>query len=272
MVSRRVVRLEKELGAQLLSRTTRGVVMTEAGVTFKAHAERAFAELESGRDAVGSDAELSGALRVAAPLTFGATHLAPVLAEFALAHPRLQLTTSYSDRRVDVVAERYDVAVRVGTLPDSTLVARRIAPMHAAVIASPAYLARRGAPQTPADLAGHDLLIERSRTWRFRSGTREIAVAVQGRFEADSAEALMAACIAGAGITLLPTFVSGAHIASGAVLPLLQDYPIPEFGMYVVRPPPASHTPRKVRLLTDLLVTKFGGEQYWDACYQRRAR
>jgi DNA-binding transcriptional LysR family regulator len=269
MISRRIVRLEKELGTQLLSRSTRGVVVTEAGATFKAYAERAIAELETARDAVGNeDDALSGSLRVAVPLSFGAEHLAPVFAEFALRHPRLHIHTSYSDRRVDLIAERFDVAVRLGTLPDSSLVARRIAPMHGVVIASPAYLERHGTPTTLADLGRHEALMEAGRsTWRFKDGKKDITVAVHGRFETDSGAALLTACIAGIGIAFLPTFIAGPELAKGTVVPLLREFRIPEFGMFVVRPPPANHMTRKVRVLTELLVEKFGGEPYWDACY-----
>jgi DNA-binding transcriptional LysR family regulator len=271
MISRRVVRLERALGAQLLNRTTRGVVVTEAGLTFTAHAERALAELTLARESLRPDsAEADGLLRIAAPLSFGAAHIAPVLAELALRHPRLRLYTSYSDRRVDLIAERYDVAIRLGSLPDSSLVARRITPMYGSLVAAPAYLAKHGTPATLAELSTHEALIEGPTTWRFLDGKREVSVPVHGRFESDSGEATLAAALAGLGISLLPTFLTGQHIASERLVILLPQYRVPEFGLYVVRPPPATHTPRKIRVLTDILVEKFGGEPYWDACYQHR--
>lgn len=273
MVSRRIVRLEQSLGAQLLNRTTRGVVLTDAGTTFVGHAERALAELEAAREALHGDGrEVEGQLRIAAPLSFGATHVAPVLAELALRHPRLRLYTSYSDRRVDLLAERFDVAIRLGSLPDSSLVARRIAPMYGAVVAAPAYLARHGTPQTLAELARHEVLLEGTTTWRLHDGRREHSVSVHGRFQSDSGEATLRAALAGVGIASLPTFLVGEHLATGNLVALLPEYRIPEFGLYVVRPPPATHTPRTVRALTEILVEKFGGEPYWDACYQHRRR
>ena len=273
MVSRRIVRLEHSLGAQLLNRTTRGVVLTDAGTTFVGHAERALAELEAAREALRGDGnEVEGQLRIAAPLSFGATHVAPVLAELALRHPRLRLYTSYSDRRVDLLAERFDVAIRLGSLPDSSLVARRVAPMYGAVVASPAYLAQHGTPQTLADLARHEVLLEGATTWRLHDGRREHSVSVHGRFQSDSGEATLRAVLAGVGIASLPTFLVGEHLASGSLAALLPQYRIPEFGLYVVRPPPATHTPRTVQVLTEILVEKFGGEPYWDACYQQRRR
>jgi DNA-binding transcriptional LysR family regulator len=271
MVSRRIVRLEGVLGTQLLSRTTRGVVVTENGVTFTAYAERALAELEAAREAVrGDSGEVDGALRIAAPLSFGALHLAPVIAELALRHPQLRLYTSYSDRRVDLMAERFDVAIRLGSLPDSSLVARRIAPMYGALVAAPAYLEKHGTPRTLADLGRHAAVIQGATSWQFLDGKRTVNVAMQGRFETDSGEATLAAVLAGVGIALLPTFLAGEHLATGKLVVLLQEFRIPEFGLYVVRPPPASHVSRKIRALTDILVERFGGEPYWDACYIHR--
>lgn len=273
MVSRRLARLEQTVGAQLVSRTTRGVVVTEAGHTFIAHAERALAELDAAREAVSSeDGELDGQLRVAAPLSFGTTHLAPVLAEFGLMHPRLRLYVSYSDRFVDLIRERFDCAIRLGSLPDSSLVARRVAPMHGAMVASPAYVKRHGAPRTVEDLANHQAILQGDTTWPLVVGGRGMRVPVQGRFETDSGEAVLAAALAGVGVALLPTFLCGEHIAAGRLQVLLPEARVPEFGLYVVRPPPAGPMPRKIRLLTELLVERFGGEPYWDACYQQRKR
>jgi DNA-binding transcriptional LysR family regulator len=271
MVSRRIVRLERSLGALLLNRTTRGVVVTEAGATFVLHAQRALAELEAAREALQPEnGAVDGQLRIAAPLSFGTTHVAPVLAELALRHPRLRIYTSYSDRRVDLMAERFDVAIRLGALPDSSLVARRIAPLYGVVVATPDYLAKHGTPTTLADLAKHEAVIQGPTVWRFHDGRREQGVSMHGRFESDSGEATVSAALAGVGIAMLPTFLAGQHIGTGKLVPILTRFHIPEFGLYVVRPPPATHMPRKIRALTDILVEKFGGEPYWDACYQHR--
>lgn len=268
MVSRRVARLEAELGARLLSRTTRGVAVTEAGVEFKEHAERVLAELDAARDALAQRGdEIVGSLRVAAPLSFGMSHLAPVLAELAVRHPKLQIDASYSDRYVDLIGERYDVAVRLGTLEDSSLVARRIAPIKVAVVASPAYLAAHGAPQRPEDLTSCEALMQGSEVWRFQDGRKTITLRPEGRFKADNGQALLAAAAAGLGVAMLPTFLAGPAIERGEVVPLLMDFPMPEAGLYVLRPPPAGHMPGKVRALTELLIERFGGKPYWDVCY-----
>lgn len=270
IVSRRLSRLEAALGARLLARTTRGVSLTEAGAAFLRHAEAMVVEMEAAREAVSQGDELQGRLRLSAPLSFGATHLGPVLAEFALRHPRLTVQASYSDRYVDLIGERFDAAIRIGRLPDSSLIARRIAPISIAVVASPGYLARHGEPQTPQDLQGRDAIGQPDEIWRFGAGTQTVAIRPRLRLQADSGQALVAAAVAGVGVAMLPTFLCGPAISAGELIPLLQDQPIPEAGLYVVRPPPAEPAPRKVRRLIELLLERFGGEPVWDVCYEAR--
>lgn len=259
IVSRRLMRLEEELGAQLLSRTTRGASLTEAGASFREHAAHVIAELDAARDAIAPEGDVRGRLRIAAPLTFGVTHLAPVLAELARRHPNLQVHANYGDRFVDLVGEGYDAGVRVGYLADSNLVTRRIAPIGGRCVASPGYIKANGAPRTPEDLLEHECLMQGAEAWRFVSGGKTITIHPQGRFKADNGEALAAAAIAGLGIAALPDFVIEPHIAAGALLTVLADYPSPEAGLYVVRPPGAS-APRKVRALIDILVERFTPE------------
>ena len=272
VVSRRLAKLEAELSAPLVSRTTRGVLLTEAGVAFKAHAERMLAELEAGREAVRQDVggEVTGRLRISASLSFGISHLGPALAELALRHPKLQIQASYTDRFVDLIGEGYDAAIRLGSLTPSSLIARRIAPLFSAIVASPAYLARHPKPLVPADLRDHTVLSQGNDAWRFFEGKREILVSPQTRFWSDSGHALMSAAIAGVGIARLPTFLCGPAIGSGELQVLLSEYDMPEAGLYVMRPPPAGCAPAKVRALTDLLVERFGGEPSWDACQKHR--
>lgn len=273
MVSRRVARLEAELGARLLSRTTRGVAATAAGMEFKARAQKVLADLQAAREAVAqAEGEIVGKLRIAAPLSFGVTHLASVLAELAERHPKLEIETSYADRHVDLIGERYDAAVRLTTLEDSSLIARRVAAIHGAVLAAPAYLERRGEPQTPDDLADHETLTQGDMAWRLIDASgRPVVVRPQSRFRADNAHALMAAAVAGLGITVLPTFLAGPEIEKGTLVRVLGDYRLPEAGLYVVRPPPREPAPAGVRALTELLVERFGGEPYWDLCAKVRA-
>jgi DNA-binding transcriptional LysR family regulator len=258
IVSRRLARLEEGLGAQLLSRTTRGASLTEAGATFREHAARVVAELETARDAIAPEGDVRGRLRIAAPLTFGVTHLAPVLAELARRHPALHVHVHYSDRFIDLVGEGFDAGVRVGYLADSNLVTRRIAPIRGKCVASPDYIKANGEPRTPEALLEHNCLMQGVEPWPFVVAGKTITMRPQGRFKADNGEALAAAAIAGLGIAALPDFVIEPHIASGALAPVLADYPPPEAGLYVVRPPGAFAS-RKVRALIDILVERFGG-------------
>lgn len=269
IVSRRVARLEAELGTRLLSRTTRGISPTEAGLEFKARGERVLAELEEAREAVARQAGGAvGRLRLSVPLSFGLRHVAPVLAEMARRHPRLEMDISYSDRLVDLIGERFDAAIRIGALQDSSLVARRIAPVRSVLVASPDYLARHGRPATPADLAAHECLIYTGRTvpeWPFRAGKRTIAIRPEGRLRSDSGDAILQWAIAGLGIADEPSFLVSDEIANGTLEPLLLNHARPDYGIYVVRPPGA-YVPGKVRALIDMLVEHFGGEPYWDRC------
>ena len=276
IVSRRVSRLETSLGARLLARTTRGVSPTEAGAAFHARGVRILAELDEAREEVaGRQGSVAGTLRLAAPLSFGVAHLAPALARFAADHPRVALDVAYGDRPVDLVAERFDAAVRIGALPDSSLVARRLAPVRLVAVASPAYLARRGAPGKPEDLADHDCLVYSAaagggEAWRFRAGRGSVSVRPHGRFRADNGEALVAAALEGLGVAALPTFLAGEALRSGALVPLLEAFPMPEFGLHVVRPP-GGPAPARLRALIDFLAARFGPEPYWDPCWNAPA-
>ena len=256
IVSRRIARLEKSLHARLLNRTTRGAALTEAGASFREHAVRIAAEADAARDAVSPDGKVRGRLRVAAPLSFGASHFAPVLAELASRHPELEIQSSYSDRTVDLVAEGFDAAIRLGLLDDSELVARRISTFGGNLVASPAYLERRGPPRTPDDLLAHDTINRVNDEWPLLHDGRVITLHPRARFTADNGAALVPAALAGLGIALLPDFLIAGHLASGALVAVLPDYPMPEAGVYVVRPPGGSAS-CKVRVLIDIMVEKF---------------
>jgi DNA-binding transcriptional LysR family regulator len=256
IVSRRLARLETELNAQLLTRTTRGAALTEAGATFREHAARIVAELDSARDSLSPEGELRGLLRIAAPLSFGASHLAPLVADFARQHPQLQITTAYGDKFVDLIADGFDVAIRLGWLPDSTLVARRIGPVTGRMVASREYVATHGAPTSLDDVAKHPALMQGTEIWRVRDGDRIHTLHPQGRFKADNGQALVSAVLAGLGIAMLPDFLIDEHVATGAMVTLLPQFPMPDAGLYVVRPP-GDHPSRKVRVFMDMLAERL---------------
>lgn len=257
IVSRRLARLEQDLGVQLLARSTRGAALTEAGVTLRDHAARACAEVDAAREAILPEGELRGRLRVAVPLTFGPTHFAHVFAEMARRHPHLHIHTSYSDRFVDLIAEGYDCAIRLGHLPDSNLIARRIGPIHGTLVASPDYIAEHGAPETPDALIAHQALMQGTESWQFLDGGTTVTLRPQGRFKADNGTALVAAALAGLGIAYLPEGLIREHLASGALVPVMTRHPIRPAGIYVVRPP-GQHPARKVRILIEMLIACFG--------------
>jgi DNA-binding transcriptional LysR family regulator len=259
IVSRRLMRLEEELGVQLVARNTRGAALTEAGNAFRDHAARVGAELEAAREAVVPNGELRGRLRVAVPLSFGPTHFAPMLAEMARRHPQLHVHSVYGDRFVDLITEGFDCAIRVGYLQDSNLIARRIGPISGKLVASPSYIEAHGAPDTPSDLAAHQALMQGTEAWQFMDGDKVVTVKPQGRFKADNANALAAAAAAGLGVAWIPDCVTHEYIASGALVPIMTRYPPPTAGAYVVRPP-GQHPARKVRILTELLIELLGDD------------
>lgn len=253
IISRRLFRLESELGVQLLSRTTRGAVLTEAGATFRDYAAKVCADLDIAKETILPQGELRGRLRVSAPLTFGPTHFAPVLAEMARRHPKLTIHTCYTDRFVDLVAEGFDCGIRVGYLQDSNLIARRIGPVYGRLVASPDYIKVHGAPETPDDLLQHEALMQGTESWSFVDGERTITVRPQGRFKADNGTALVAAAVAGIGVAWLPDHFTKPHIDAGALVEIMPHFPVPPGGVYLLRPP-GQHPARKIRVLAELLI------------------
>jgi DNA-binding transcriptional LysR family regulator len=256
IVSRRLFRIEAELGTQLLARTTRGAALTEAGSTFRDHAARASAEIDTARETILPTGGLRGRLRVAVPLSFGPTHFTPALAEMAQRHPLLHIHTCYSDRYVDLIAEGFDCGIRVGTLPDSNLIAKRIGPIYGSLVASPAYIDAHGSPQTPDEIVAHEALMQGTETWQFLDGDKIVTVQPHGRFKADNGVSLAAASAAGLGIAYLPDCITHDHLVSGALVPIMTGYPPPPAGVFVVRPP-GLHPARKIRVLIDTLVDHF---------------
>jgi len=264
LISRRIARMEADLGTPLLSRTTRGINPTEAGLELKARGERILAEIEDAREALGRSRGVLGRLRLSVPLFFGIRYVAPVLVDLARRHPKLEMDVSYSNRLVDLIGERFDAAIRIGVLEDSSLVARRIAPVHPVLVASPEYLKRHGRPRSPDDLASHECLTNLlAPNWVFQAGKRLISIRPQGRLQSDSGQAIVHWAIEGLGIGAAPSFVVSDAIESGRLEPLLLDYTMPGGGVHVVRAP-GRYVSGKVRVLTDALVERFGGEPVWE--------
>jgi DNA-binding transcriptional LysR family regulator len=257
IVSRRLARLEGDLGVQLLARTTRGAAVTAAGATFRDHAARICAEIDEARETLSPAGDLRGRLRITASLSLGPTHFVPVIAELARRHPLLHVHTSYGERFVDIVGEGFDCAIRIGNLPDSNLIARRVGSIHGKLVASPDYIKKYGAPETPEELIDHQVLMQGTETLQFVDGDKSISVHPQGRFKADNGTALAYAAVAGLGIAGLPDSLVADDLKSGALVEVMQRYPFPTVGMFVVRPP-GHHPSRKVHVLTELLIEHFG--------------
>jgi DNA-binding transcriptional LysR family regulator len=200
--------------------------------------------------------ELRGLLRIAAPLTFGPTHFAPLLSEMGRRHPDLQIHTTYADRYVDLLAEGFDCAIRIGNLPDSNLVARRVATIHGKLVASPRYIETHGSPKTPEEIVGYQALMQSTETWQFMDGDTVVSIQPQGRFKADNGTALAIAAAAGLGIAWLPDCILYDYFAANALVAIMTDYPPQSAGAYVVRPP-GQFPSRNVRALTELLIELF---------------
>ena len=270
IVSRRVKRLEQGLGARLLTRGAQGAQPTDVGSAYYERAANVLTELEAAEEVVAEAVtQIAGPIRLAAPLSFGVQYLAPALAEFAAANPKVELDVSLDDRVVDLIGGGFDLAVRIGSLPDSALVARRIAPVRKVPVASPAYLAERGRPEHPRDLSAHDILLYANEQWRFRVGKAWEYVRGRPRMRADNGEMLRAAAIGGLGICVLPSFIGASAFQSGELVPLLADFPMEESGLHVVMPPGRATTAR-VRALVEFLASRFGPEPSWDPCWMAR--
>lgn len=267
-VSKQVAALEDRLGARLLNRTTRRMSLTEAGAALIARCRRVLAEAEAAADAVGVlQGAPAGVLRVAAPMTFGTMHLAPAIPAFLERHPAVSVDLSLNDRMVDLVEEGFDVALRIARLANSSLMARKLAPMRRVMAASPDYLARRGVPVGLADLAGHDCLsysyIVAGDEWRFTGPDGEQSVQPSGRLRANNGEVLREAALAGSGIAVLPTFIAGPDLAAGRLVQVLPDYDNRSSAVYAVWPS-GRHPSPKLRAFIDFLAERFGPRPYWE--------
>jgi DNA-binding transcriptional LysR family regulator len=272
VLSRRVARLEERLGARLLTRTARGAQATGVGQAYYERAAGVLSDLEAAQEVVAEAVtQIAGPIRLTAPLTFGVAHLAPALAEFALANPRVELDVEFEDRTVDLAGGGYDLAVRIGRLQDSALIARRIAPVRKHVVGSPAYFEQHGRPERPADLSGHKILLYAHESWRFEVNGRWETIRTVPVLRSNNGDMLLAAAEAGLGLALLPSFIAAPAIERGTVEVVLLDYPSEEGALHAVMPPGRAVTAR-VRALVDFLVVRFGPEPSWDPCWLAQER
>jgi DNA-binding transcriptional LysR family regulator len=266
-VSKYVMELEHALGVQLLNRTTRSASPTENGRAYYERSVAILAELEEADLAVTQlQAEPRGLLRINAPMSFGTLHLGPAIAAFMEKYPELQIQITLSDEQIDSVQEGFDVTLRIAELASSSLIARRLLGVQRVFCASPDYIQRHGAPEHPKDLKNHDCLtygfLATGTQWKLTGPDGEHWISVPWRLCANNAEVLKQAALNGRGIALLPTFMAGADLESGALEPVLKDYHAPEIALYAIYPP-TRHLSLKVRLFIDFLVERFK-ERAWS--------
>ena len=270
VIGRRIDALEERLGVKLLLRSTRRLSLTNEGAAFVEDCQRILADLAAAEAAVcAGGLSASGHLRVTAPAGFGRRHVAPLVADFRAAHPALRLSLNLSDRVVDLLAEGYDCAVRVGDLPDSSLVSIRLADNRRLCVAAPAYLRRRGTPHHPRELARHDCLMlssdaSQTRGWAFAEEGRVSHLRPSGPLDCSDGQVLRDWCLAGLGIAWRSTWEVQADIAAGRLVPVLQAYAAPPNGIYAIVPHATRQLPLRVRLWVDFLRQRYADASYWE--------
>jgi DNA-binding transcriptional LysR family regulator len=269
VVSKHVRSLETWLGARLLNRTTRRVSLTEIGALVYERGRKLLDEVDEIRhEASTFQTSPRGHLRIAAPVSFGVTHLGPALADYLERYPDVSIELCVSDTLVDLVAGGFDMAIRIGQLVDSSLMVRRLARIPFVVCAAPSYLERHGTPQLPEDLSHHQCLCFGHRIpsgeWRLTGPSGEVAVRVSGRITANSGDVLSAVMLAGGGIALAPTFEVADDLKTGRLVRLLPAYAQVGTELSALYPP-GRHLSAKMRSLIDFLATRFGGERDWEA-------
>ena len=269
VIGRRIDALEARLGVKLLVRTTRRITLTHEGSAFLEDCQRILADLSNAEASVSAGGvKASGHLRLTAPAGFGRRHVAPLVPRFVEQHPDVSVSLNLSDRVVDIVNEGFDCAVRVGDLPDSSLISVRLADNRRLCVATPAYLQRAGTPAHPNDLARHECLTlssdaSQTRGWAFRIDDEVVHLRPRGRLDCSDGQVLHAWCLQGLGIAWRSTWEVESEIASGQLKIVLEDFASPPNGIYAVFPH-VKHLPLRVRLWIDFLKHHYGNADYWQ--------
>jgi DNA-binding transcriptional LysR family regulator len=268
-VSKAVSRIEKRLGARLINRTSRRLALTDAGRQLAGRAAHILAEGEAAEDEALAQASVPrGLVRLAAPMSFGVLHIAPLLPEFLTTYPEVSVDLHLSDAMVDLVGEGFDAAIRIAALPDSSLVARRLCQMPLYLVGSPAYLNKHGRPKHPLHLAQHRCIgysyTTTSEAWRFTKDGKSATVRPSGPLRVNNGEAMMPALIAGTGLGILPDFILREALGAGRLERLLPDWSLPSGAAYWIAPP-GGPRPKRVEVLANFLVEKLA-----DASQRKR--
>ena len=268
VIGRRIDALEERLGVKLLVRTTRRITLTHEGAAFLEDCQRVLADMAGAEAAVSAGGvRASGHLRITAPAGFGRRHVAPLVPLFLAEHPEVSVSLNLSDRIVDIVNEGYDCAIRVGGLPDSSLVRVRLADNRRLCVAAPAYLQRAGIPRHPSELARHECLTlsseaSQTRGWAFRVEGELTHLRPRGRLDCSDGQVLHGWCLAGLGIAWRSTWEVAADVSAGRLQVVLEDYAAPPNGIYAVFAH-AKHLPLRVRVWIDFVKSRFGDPRHW---------
>lgn len=268
MISVTISRLEERLGVRLFQRTTRRLSLTEAGTASLPHAQRALlAARDAEEAATHSRSTPRGVLRVNAPMSFGLLHVVPALGAFARAFPEIEVDLVLDDRVLDLVDGGFDLALRIGALPDSSLVAHPLARSRNVMVAHPDYLARAGTPTAPSELAGHAVLLyslaSTGARWELRRGGRRESVRVRGPLKANSSLAIRQGVLQGLGIARLPEFIAGEDLHGGRLVRVLPAWSLPDQPIHALTTA-RDYVPQKTRAFIDFFRARLGDQPYWE--------
>ena len=268
VIGRRIDALEARLGVKLLLRTTRRITLTHEGSAFLEDCQRLLADLANAEASVSEGGvKASGHLRITSPAGFGRRHVAPLVPRFIAQHPDVSVSLNLSDRVVDIVNESFDCAIRVGDLPDSSLISVRLADNRRLCVAAPAYLKRAGVPQSPAELSRHECLTlssdaSQTRGWAFQVDGEVLHLRPSGRLDCSDGQVLHEWCTQGLGIAWRSTWEVENEVASGKLVAVLEAFAAPPNGIFAVFPH-AKHLPLRVRLWIDFVKHSYGDASYW---------
>lgn len=261
MASKHVLNLEDHLGTRLLNRTTRRLSVTESGLAFYERSVQIISDVMEAEQVAGHmSAVPRGTLKITMPLAYGLHKLGPILTDYVSEYPEVKLDVSLSDRKLDLIEEGFDLAIRIGALSESGLIARKLGSARTIVCASPAYLKRHGTPQTPADLAGHSCLgytfTNSGDEWRLKRQDEEATARIAGPIKADNGDMLRLAALSGAGLIFQPLFIVSEDLEAGRLVQVLADYASAELGIYAMYPS-RKHLSAKVRTFVDFLARRL---------------
>lgn len=270
-VSRRLKELEAHLGVQLFHRTTRSMNLTDSGRAFYQQSVRILEDLSEAESVITqAHGTLKGSLKVALPYSFGTLHLGAAINEFLKIHPQIEFDLDFNDRKIDIIQEGFDLAIRIADLADSSLIARCLASIDHVVCAAPSYLEEYGIPEVPEDLVDHQCLtynlLDDHKTWAFTDKNQQkVGVAIKPYFKSSAGESLREVAVAGNGIVYLPTFVVYKQIEQKQLIPILREFRPWQTNAYAIYPQ-TRHLSQRVRVFIDFLLERFSGTPYWDLC------